>query len=57
MADTDAFAEQARALGATIVLEPMDTPTGFRGAAIADPQGAVFSSAQRMIGGRGCPPS
>jgi predicted enzyme related to lactoylglutathione lyase len=43
VADTDALAEQARELGATIVMEPTDTITGFRGAAIADPQGAVFS--------------
>ena len=43
VADTDAFVERARELGAMIVLEPVDTPTGFRGAAIADPQGAVFS--------------
>ena len=50
VADTDAFVEQARALGAMIVLEPVDTPTGFRGAAIADPQGAVFSVSALLRG-------
>ena len=40
--DTLAVAEHARALGATIVVEPTDSPIGPT-ATIADPQGAVFS--------------
>ena len=43
VADTDATVEQARSLGASILLEPVDTATGFRSAVIADPQGATFS--------------
>jgi predicted enzyme related to lactoylglutathione lyase len=43
VADTDAIVELARSLGASIVLEPVVTPTGFRSAVIADPQGAAFS--------------
>jgi predicted enzyme related to lactoylglutathione lyase len=43
VADTDALVETARGLGATILVEPMNTETGFRSAAIADPQGAAFS--------------
>ena len=43
VADTDAIAATARELGATVLIEPMNTETGFRSAAFADPQGAVFS--------------
>ncbi len=42
VADTDAVVDQARALGATIDREPMDSPYG-RQATITDPQGATFS--------------
>lgn len=40
--DTDAIAEQAKGLGATVLAEPMDIPPG-RMAAFVDPQGAMFS--------------
>ncbi len=40
--DTDAVVEKARAGGGQIMAEPMDSPPG-RMAAIADPQGAMFS--------------
>jgi predicted enzyme related to lactoylglutathione lyase len=43
VADTDAFAAKASALGARLLMEPTDLPTGFRSAVIADPQGAAFS--------------
>ena len=43
VADADAFVERARELGATTLVEPVDTPTGLRAAALADPQGAAFS--------------
>lgn len=43
--DADAVAERAAALGGTLVIAPFDTP-GFRSAALADPQGAVFSISQ-----------
>jgi predicted enzyme related to lactoylglutathione lyase len=38
----DATADQAAALGGTVIMAPFDTP-GFRNALLADPQGAVFS--------------
>lgn len=40
--DVDASADRAAKLGGTVVVPPHDTP-GFRGAVLADPQGAVFS--------------
>jgi uncharacterized protein len=46
----DAVAEHAAALGGTIVIAPSDTP-GFRSAALADPQGGVFSISQPAAGG------
>jgi uncharacterized protein len=42
VADVDAVAEHAQALGATVLMEPVDTP-GFRSAVIADPQGAAIA--------------
>jgi predicted enzyme related to lactoylglutathione lyase len=47
VADADAIAARATAVGGTVVMAPMDTP-GFRSAVIADPQGAVFSVSQVM---------
>jgi predicted enzyme related to lactoylglutathione lyase len=47
VADADAIAARATAVGGTVVVAPMDTP-GFRSAVIADPQGAVFSVSQVM---------
>ncbi len=41
VADTDATVARARELGATITMEPMDTPIGRYGGMI-DPQGASF---------------
>lgn len=43
--DADATVERAAGLGGTLVVPPQDTP-GFRSAALADPQGAVFSISQ-----------
>ena len=40
--DCDVIAEEAKALGASVLAEPMDIPPG-RMAAFADPQGAMFS--------------
>jgi predicted enzyme related to lactoylglutathione lyase len=45
VADTDAVAEKARDLGATVMAEPMDMPIG-RFAAFVDPQGAPFTVMQ-----------
>lgn len=42
VADADATAAQAEALGGTAVVAPHDTP-GFRNAILADPEGATFS--------------
>jgi predicted enzyme related to lactoylglutathione lyase len=47
--DTDATVEQAVSLGGHVVVPPLDTP-GLRSAAIADPQGAVFSISQLTAG-------
>ena len=44
--DIDATAEEATALGGSVLLEPMDTP-GFRNAVIADPQGGVIAISAR----------
>jgi predicted enzyme related to lactoylglutathione lyase len=49
VADADATAERAAALGGTVVAAPMDTP-GFRSAVLADPQGAVFSVSSLVLG-------
>ena len=43
--DTDATVEQAVGLGGQVIVPPLDTP-GLRSAALADPQGAVFSVSQ-----------
>jgi predicted enzyme related to lactoylglutathione lyase len=43
VADTDATVAKAKELGATVLAEPMDLPDVGRMAALADPQGAVFS--------------
>lgn len=48
--DADATVEHAAGLGATVIVPPQDTP-GFRSAAVADPQGAVFSISQPTAGG------
>ena len=42
MADTDATAARAAAIGGTILVPPRDIPQG-RLAALRDPQGALFS--------------
>ncbi|HSU12775.1 VOC family protein [Longimicrobium sp.] len=42
VSDTDAAAEKARSLGATIHMEPDDIPTIGRFALLQDPQGAMF---------------
>jgi hypothetical protein len=42
VADSDATAQLARDLGATVLAEPFDIPVG-RVATLADPQGAVFA--------------
>jgi predicted enzyme related to lactoylglutathione lyase len=42
VADADAAVDTARRLGATVLMEPMDSPYG-RLATLADPQGAVLS--------------
>jgi uncharacterized protein len=47
VADADAIAAHATALGGSVVMGPMDTP-GFRSAVISDPQGAVFSVSQPL---------
>jgi hypothetical protein len=41
-ADVDAMVPQAQALGASVVVPPMDIPRVGRFAMLADPQGAVF---------------
>lgn len=41
--DVDATLAQARALGGTVCMEPMDVPTVGRMAAFNDPQGATIS--------------
>ena len=38
----DASAERASALGGSVLLPPMDIPSGGRIAAVADPQGAAL---------------
>jgi uncharacterized protein len=42
VADADATIARATSLEARVLVPPQDTP-GFRSAAVADPQGAVFS--------------
>jgi predicted enzyme related to lactoylglutathione lyase len=49
LADVDAIAEHATALGGTVLVAPFDTP-GFRNAVVADPQGAVFSISRLTAG-------
>jgi predicted enzyme related to lactoylglutathione lyase len=41
--DVDATVEQAKALGAEVLVEPTDIPTVGRFAMLVDPQGAVFA--------------
>ena len=41
--DADAAVAKARALGAEVLVEPMDVMGGGRAAVMKDPQGAVFS--------------
>jgi predicted enzyme related to lactoylglutathione lyase len=48
--DAEATANRAAALGGNIVVAPHDVP-GFRHAVIADPQGAVLSISQLVLGG------
>jgi uncharacterized protein len=50
VADADAAAATAAERGGTVIAPPHDRP-GFRGAALADPNGAVFSVSQLVIGG------
>jgi predicted enzyme related to lactoylglutathione lyase len=47
--DTDATVEQATVLGGQVVVAPVDA-LGLRSAAVADPQGAVFSISQLTAG-------
>lgn len=42
VSDIDASAAQAEALGATVLVAPMDIPNGGRFAVLSDPQGATF---------------
>jgi predicted enzyme related to lactoylglutathione lyase len=44
--DVDAIADHAERLGGTVIVPPYDNP-GFRGAVLADPQGATFSVSQQ----------
>ena len=46
VADCDATVTKAQALGATVVVPPMDVPNVGRTAVIADPQGAMISVMQ-----------
>jgi predicted enzyme related to lactoylglutathione lyase len=47
--DADATVERAAGLGGQVVMPPLDTP-GLRSAALADPQGSVFSISQLIAG-------
>ena len=47
VADADAVAEKAAAMGGQVVAGPVDTP-GFRTAVLTDPQGASFSVSQLL---------
>ena len=49
IADTDAAVAKARELGGKVVNPPTDSP-GFRSAVLADPQGAVFTISQLLVG-------
>jgi predicted enzyme related to lactoylglutathione lyase len=44
--DADATVDHAAQLGGTVIVPPYDSP-GFRGAVLADPQGATFSVSQQ----------
>jgi PhnB protein len=46
--DVDSHFEQAKAAGATIVMEPVDEPYGDRRYDAEDPEGVRWSFAQRM---------
>jgi predicted enzyme related to lactoylglutathione lyase len=50
IADADAAAQAATALGGEVVVPPRDVP-GFRNAVLADPQGAAFSVSKLVIAG------
>jgi predicted enzyme related to lactoylglutathione lyase len=52
--DADVTIEGATSLDGKVVVPPQDTP-GFRSAALADPQGAVFSVSQLTPGSRNSP--
>jgi predicted enzyme related to lactoylglutathione lyase len=52
IADADAAAEKAAAMGGSMVAGPYDVP-GFRQAVLADPQGAAFTVSQLMIASQG----
>jgi hypothetical protein len=52
IADADAAAEKATALGGSVVAGPYDVP-GFRQAVLTDPQGAAFTVSQLMTGSQG----
>ena len=49
IADTDAAVVKATDLGGSVVQPPTDSP-GFRSAVLADPQGAVFTISQLLVG-------
>jgi predicted enzyme related to lactoylglutathione lyase len=50
VSDADAVAATAAERGGSVIAAPHDRP-GFRSAALADPNGAVFSVSQLVIGG------
>jgi uncharacterized protein len=52
IADADAAAEKAAAMGGSVVAGPYDVP-GFRQAVLADPQCAAFTASQLMIASQG----
>jgi uncharacterized protein len=49
IADTDAAVAKATELGGEVVNPPTESP-GFRSAVLADPQGAVFTISQLLVG-------
>jgi uncharacterized protein len=49
VADADSAVAKANELGGTVVNPPTDSP-GFRSAVLADPQGAVLTISQLVVG-------
>jgi uncharacterized protein len=52
--DADAIADRAARLGGAVIVPPYDNP-GFRGAVLADPQGATFTISQQTTDPQGAP--